>query len=96
VAAPEQPIQSPLDDDPREVVWFQRISVVLVDLAGRAVQRRLRCAGQINRVPGVWDPQWVEAELLVYEPGRVHVLGAPVLFSVLWNDRDVSFRRGAP
>lgn len=57
VAAPGQPVPGPLDEDPREVVWFQRVNVVLVDLAERAIQRRLRCCGQINRVPGLWDPQ---------------------------------------
>jgi len=55
-----------------------------------------RCAGQINLEPGVWQPSWVPASLLVYRPGAVTGLGphaaSPIAFSLLWMDRGAPVR----
>ena len=36
--------------------------------------------GQINRIQGVWEPDWVGIDFLVYKSG-------PVGFSVLWDEQ---------
>jgi hypothetical protein len=46
-----------------------------------------RGRGQINRTPGVWAPNWVDIDFLVYQEQSRRQLG-DVLFSVLWGDGD--------
>lgn len=48
-----------------------------------------RGRGQINRIPGDWDPEWVSCSLLVYERPR-ELSGAVAV--LLWEDLDDSFR----
>lgn len=91
VAAVTQ-LAEPRADDDRHIVSFQRDGPILVRLEDRPTQMRFRCWGQINCVPALWAPQWVEAELLVYQPGTVSMGSAPVTFSVLWTDAAESFR----
>jgi hypothetical protein len=41
---------------------------------------RYRGRGQINRIQGLWEPDWVGIDFLVYASG-------PVGFSVLWDEQ---------
>lgn len=56
---------------------------MMVDLEQRPVARVYPAKGQINKIPGVWEPEWVDAFLLVYDNGW---------FSMLWQDSDRAWR----
>lgn len=43
-------------------------AAVMVSMAPRPVAARFRAVGQINRIPGVWLPEWEAATLVVYAP----------------------------
>lgn len=54
-----------------------------------------RGRGQINRTPGVWQPEWVDADLITYSDSRS-------MFSVLWREAGdhwrhiIDFRKISP
>jgi len=56
----------------------------------RAAACELRAAMQINMRPGIWEPRWIPACLLVYRPGAAAAAGAPpdTAFSLLTGERD--------
>mmetsp|Transcript_41682 Transcript_41682/g.74885 ORF Transcript_41682/g.74885 Transcript_41682/m.74885 type:complete len:442 (-) Transcript_41682:92-1417(-) len=70
------PVQELLTDN-RPLVAFPQGGPIIVDLSQRSIAGIYRAKGQINRVPGVWEPEWVGAQLLVYHNRW---------FSVLWQD----------
>jgi hypothetical protein len=68
--------------DHRLVVAFPPEGAVIADLASRSTNicGWYRGKGQINRVQGLWEPDWVGIDFLVYDSG-------PVGFSVLWDEQ---------
>ena len=56
-----------------------------VDLRERRVLARYDGVGQMNYGPGVWDPTWAPAQILVYEDDALE-------FSVLFDDEGEQFR----
>jgi len=74
--------QARLALDHRLVVAFPPEGAVIADLGARSrsISGWYRGKGQINRVQGVWDPDWVGIDFLVYDSG-------PVGFSVLWDEQ---------
>ena len=87
------------------VTFYNRTGVMELRLEERldhVVGVYPRCWGQINTEPGVWEPQWVRACVIVYRPGAVvttragHRVGpTPVAFTLLWNDdQDRQWRHG--
>ena len=68
--------------DHRLVVAFPPQGAVIADLSMRRdnVVAWYRGMGQINRIQGVWQPDWVGIDFLVYGSG-------PVGFSVLWDEQ---------
>lgn len=68
--------------DHRLVVAFPPEGAVIADLNLRSdnIAGWYRGMGQINRIQGVWEPDWVGIDFLVYKSG-------PVGFSVLWDEQ---------
>lgn len=68
--------------DHRLVVAFPPEGAVIADLGVRRdnIVAWYRGLGQINRIQGVWQPDWVGIDFLVYGSG-------PVGFSVLWDEQ---------
>ena len=68
--------------DHRLVVAFPPEGAVIADLTLRSdnIAGWYRGMGQINRIQGVWEPDWVGIDFLVYKSG-------PVGFSVLWDEQ---------
>ena len=68
--------------DHRLVVAFPPEGAVIADLGLRRdnIAAWYRGMGQINRIQGVWEPDWVGIDFLVYKSG-------PVGFSVLWDEQ---------
>lgn len=58
---------------------------MLVDMRERQVLGRFLCHGCINHTPGDFQPEWVSAQLLLYE-------GPKPMFSVLFDDYDERYR----
>lgn len=69
------------DDGDHNLITFQTADVLDGVPAGAAVTRRpTRCVrtalagrGQINRLAGVWAPEWIRACLVLYHPQHVRV-----------------------
>lgn len=57
----------------------------LVDMRERQVLARFLCYGCINHTPGDFKPEWVSAQLVLYEDPEP-------MFSVLYDDRDERYR----
>ena len=57
----------------------------LVDMRDRQVLARFLCHGCISHIPGDFRPEWVSAQLLLYEDPKP-------MFSVLYNDPDDRYR----
>ena len=68
--------------DHRLVVAFPPEGAVIADLGLRHhnIAAWYRGMGQINRIQGVWEPDWVGIDFLVYRSG-------PAGFSVLWDEQ---------
>lgn len=68
---------SPHRDDPyapgggpaRPCLAFFQGGTAWVALEERPVAARFAACGQINHLPGLWQPQWVPATLFVYARG---------------------------
>ena len=58
---------------------------ILVDMRERHVQARFLCQGRINHDPANYKPEWVRAQLILYE-------GPMPVFSVLFDDIEERFR----
>lgn len=58
---------------------------MLVDMRERQVLARFQCHGCISKTPGDFQPEWVTAQLLMYE-------GSQPIFSVLFDDVEERFR----
>ncbi|KAI7846062.1 hypothetical protein COHA_000428 [Chlorella ohadii] len=70
----------------RPCLAFYQHGTVLVDVEARPVVARFRAVGQINMVPGQWQPEWVPATVLVYGPPLDGVL------TVIFEDEGEPFR----
>ncbi|KAI3438313.1 hypothetical protein D9Q98_000747 [Chlorella vulgaris] len=65
---------NPQADDPfapgqgpaRPVLTFSEAATAIVDISSRPVRARFSATGCINVVPGLWQPEWVPAQLLLY------------------------------
>lgn len=57
----------------------------LVDMRERQVLARFLCHGCINHTPGDFKPEWVSAQLLLYDNPKP-------MFSVLYDDLDERYR----
>ncbi|CAM9631142.1 unnamed protein product [Choristocarpus tenellus] len=83
-----------LENDARPVVSFLSGGALIGELSTRLPNIKFwyKGRGQINRVPGVWQPEWVSVDCLVYVNG-------PSGFSVVWSEASehvrvvVDFRR---
>ncbi|GAB4818743.1 hypothetical protein N2152v2_005789 [Parachlorella kessleri] len=71
---------------PRMVLAFYEAATLVVHLEQRPAVARFRAQGQINATPGVWDPQFVAATLVVYEEGY------HIPFTVIFEDEGVHVR----
>lgn len=56
-----------------------------VNMSERQILARFLCHGCINRTPGNFQPEWVPAQLLLYQ-------GPKPMFSVLFDDMDERYR----
>ncbi|CAM9560024.1 unnamed protein product, partial [Phaeothamnion confervicola] len=76
-----------LMQDPRLVVSFPTSGAVVADLAARraSIDTWYKGLGQINRLPGVWKPEWVEIDFIVYGEGAT-------AFSVVWSEPGEAIR----
>ncbi|CAM9696984.1 unnamed protein product [Discosporangium mesarthrocarpum] len=70
-----------VDLDSRPVVSFLPTGATIGDLSTRVsnVKHWFKGKGQINRIPGVWNPEWVVVDCLEYKSG-------PKGFSVVWSE----------
>lgn len=59
-----------LDSDRRPVILFLPSGTVMANLANRRDKISFWCKGrgQINRVPGIWSPEWVDVDFVAYQP----------------------------
>ena len=73
-----------LDVDQRLVVAFPARGPRITDLRTRrgAIRSWRRGLGQINRVQGKWEPEWVGVDFVLYHDQALGDVG----FSVLWDD----------
>ena len=92
VAAPAEPsaeaLQQALGDERIIVTFANPQEPMQVNLRERGLTAARAAWGQINVLPGVWEPQWVpHCRLLEYAaaslPGQAMM---PIAFSMLWND----------
>lgn len=67
-------------DNPVLTNWEQRIP---------AMQFCARGLGQINRVPGVWNPEWVRCGFVLY---KMPIGDQRAMFSIIWDDENDNFR----
>ncbi|PRW57384.1 F-box only 31-B-like [Chlorella sorokiniana] len=70
----------------RPCLAFFQHGTALVDVEARPVLARFRAVGQINMVPGQWQPDWVPATVLVYAPPMDGTL------TVIFEDEGEPFR----
>jgi len=77
------PLEEVLADGRPMISFIPTGHNMMVDLEQRPVARVYPAKGQINKIPGVWEPEWVDAFLLVYDNGW---------FSMLWQDSDRAWR----
>lgn len=86
-------IDQALATDTRIIVAFPiNADAMIVDMEIRRplIKAWYRGIGQINRIPGVWDPQWVGGNLIIYEAAN-NIIGN-IKFSILWNDLEYTSR----
>lgn len=69
----------------RPIVAFHEDGMSYVNVAERDVAARYRARGQVNYIPGVWDPCWFSGQLLVYQDDLP-------CFSMLFEDDGEHFR----
>jgi len=69
----------------RPIVAFQEDGMSYVNMRERDVLARYRAKGQMNYLPGVWDPCWSRGQLLIYEDDLP-------CFSMLFEDDGEHFR----
>ncbi|CAN0412238.1 unnamed protein product [Ascophyllum nodosum] len=69
-----------LQADTRPVIIFLPTGAVMANLANRRGQIAFWCKGRgrINRIPGRWLPEWVDVDLIGYQPGSRY--GFSVIF----------------
>ena len=85
--------------DTRPVLTFPENFPVVLDMQSRRTffQNWYRGFGQVNRTPGLWQPEWVPISMLVYRPecsagGLPSSAASGLLFSILWEDQSENFR----
>ncbi|CAM9876378.1 unnamed protein product [Chrysoparadoxa australica] len=80
-------IDEQLELDSRIFVSFQATGPTLGSLASRrgSMQAWYKGKGQINRNVGVWNPEWVDVDYVLYDSG-------PVAYSVVWSEPGEAFR----
>ena len=95
------------DDGEHELLTFQSEDVLEGIPPGAPVARRpARCVktalagrGQINRMAGVWAPEWIPACLILYHSQQVHVTtrrgDRAVAFSVVFSNNE-GYPHGLP
>jgi hypothetical protein len=78
-------------EDRRPIIFFSNNGVVDATLMSER-QSNIRAAyrgkGQINRLPNVWDPEWVDLTLVIYNDSSSN--GAT--FSIVWDDIGEPYR----
>jgi Cyclin D1 binding domain len=81
-----------INADTRPVIVFSEDGVTNVTLMSER-QNNIRAAyrgkGQINRVPDLWDPEWVDLTLVIYTDSSV-ANGSS--FSIVWDDIGETYR----
>jgi len=90
---PYQPMRDdpfPMEGGPRPIIMARGMDAETVNLGTRPVAIVLpHAAGQINRSPPLWAPEWVDATMVVYQ---VRHSGERPLFSVIFEDEGQVFR----
>lgn len=81
-------IDEELEADRRSVILFTTGGAVMADLSNRRPSIVLwrKARGQINRIPGQWNPEWVDVDFVAYQPG------ARCAFSVVFRQPSQAFR----
>jgi hypothetical protein len=81
-----------IEEDSRPVIFFSENGVIGTTLMSQR-RNNIRGAyhgkGQINRAPGIWDPEWVDLTLVIY---RDPLVANGASFSIVWNDVGESYR----
>lgn len=78
--------------DTRPVIVFSDDGVVdatLMTTRQNNIRAAYRGKGQINRIPDVWDPEWVDLTLVIYRDPSV-ANGSS--FSIVWDDIGEAYR----
>jgi len=85
-------IPEAVERDRRPLIFSSSAGTTRVEHIHTAVNRVAswyRGHGQINRIPGEWEPEWVSCSILVYHEPREYSGAVGVL---VWDDLDSSFR----
>jgi Cyclin D1 binding domain len=84
--------QSWISSDRRPIIFFSNNGVVDATLMSER-QTNIRAAyrgkGQINRLSHVWDPEWVNLTLVIYQDPSV---SNGATFSIVWDDIGEAYR----
>jgi hypothetical protein len=83
----------PFVQDTRPIIMFppDRTNPVLINWQQRIpnMQFFARGLGQINRVPGTWNPEWVLCGFVFYKSPMAET---ETVFSIVWDDENDHFR----
>ena len=84
--------QSWIVNDRRPIIFFSNNGVVDATLMSERqgnITAAYRGKGQINRLANIWDPEWVDLTLVIYNDPSV---SNGATFSIVWDDIGESYR----